>query len=51
MCLGEMLIVFFDMRILFILLILTIVVLVHEIGHYVVARALGCRVSKIQIFS
>ena len=38
------------MRILFILLILTIVVLVHEIGHYVVARALGCRVSKIQIF-
>lgn len=41
---------FFDMRILFVLLILTIVVLVHEIGHYVVARALGCRVSKIHIF-
>lgn len=38
------------MRILFILLILTIVVLVHEVGHFVVARLLGCRVSKIQIF-
>lgn len=32
------------------LLILALVVLIHELGHYGMGRAMGCRVTRLQLF-